>query len=262
MGGGTAVLTVRFTCDSADANGAHPFAEATINVVVVAVEFQTAAGGALASPLRVGITAAGHDRRQSLRAVVTPASEAPNVTLSAGANLAMSDVVRSGNTITFKLVGTARSAARGDTDWTATYSGGTVDHPVTVVVPAKVGTPHDTVGGGLVSANRLLDATTSPAAPFVPAGQVLRATVHLRFTTITVIDQFNHRLGNIYVGATVTEGGANINQPLSATGTDSDPVGVAAFLTATVPAGSPAALAWPTQPLLSISATTVNTLAR
>jgi hypothetical protein len=259
VAGGTAVLTVRFTCDSADSNGVHPFAEASITVNVVSVEFQTAAGTALASPLRVGISASGNDRKQSLKAVVTPASEASKVTLSAGASLTMSDAATSGNTITFKLVGKAKSAAKGDTKITATYQGATLDHPVTVVIPAKVATPHDTTGGGVTSENRALDAGTSPAwSSPLANGDVALVTLRARILTITVHDQFGDGLGDVYDGAVVSEGGLDINRRLTATGTYSDPVGIAR-LRGVFAKTSQTAKDWPTDPLLPFPNASIDT---
>jgi hypothetical protein len=150
---------------------------------------------------------------------------------------------------------------RGDAMIIATHSsGGMSKYPVSVVVPFQVGTPHDVTGGGLVAANRVLDATTSPAIIGLPPGQVQLATIYVRFLNILVWDQFGDTIGTLYAGAAVTElGGIAINQNLTAASTYSDPVGFFFVpVIAVVPAGSPAALAWPTQPLAPMQARTAT----
>lgn len=244
--------TVTATCEQSSRS---------VTVKVIDVAFQTGAGAALPFPLRVGITAAGHDRTQHLRAVVTPASEAANITLTASASMTMTNVARTNNIITFDLVGNTRSMTRGDAMITATHSNGSMTkYPVSVVVPFQVGTPHDVTGGGLVAANRVLDATTSPAIIGLPAGQVQLGTIYVRFLNIIVWDQFGDTIGTLYAGAAVTEhGGIPINQNLTAASTYSDPVGfLFAPAVAIVPAGSPAALAWPTRPLEPMQAQTAT----
>jgi hypothetical protein len=245
--GGAATLRVHFKCKT---TGQEVTADARITIVTM--EFQTQAGAALPSPLRVGITAGGHNRTQHLQVLVKPDSEAANVTLTGTAALSVTNVTTTGNKIKFDLVGVTKSTARGDATVTATHtSGAKVDQAVSVVVPAKVATPHDTAGGGLVSRNQVLDATTSPAFAG-PAGSVLLASVYIKFLTITVQDQFGDPVGDLYQGATVSEnGGTSINQPLSAASTYQDPVGVFAS-GGVVAAGSAAATAWPTQPVLPI----------
>jgi hypothetical protein len=235
----------------------------SVTVKVIDVQFQTGTGAALSFPLRVGITAGGHDRTQHLRAVVTPAAEAANITLTASASLTLTNAARTNNVITFDLVGNTKSMARGDAMIIATHSSGSMTkYPVSVVIPSQVGTPHDLTGGGVVAANRVLDATTSPAAPGLPAGQVLLATIYVRFLNIIVWDQFGDTIGTLYQGALITEGGTSINQTLTMASTYADPTGIARFPAVNVvPAGSPAALAWPTQPLIPIppGGVTVNT---
>ena len=88
---------------------------------------------------------------------------------------------------------------------TAKRSGSTLaTKPVSVVVPGKVATPHDTMGQ-FVEANRVLDATTSPAIHDLPPGQVALATIYMRFLVITVKDQFGDLIGDVYKDAVVTE---------------------------------------------------------
>ncbi len=243
--------TVTATCEQSSRSA---------TVKVIDVQFQTGTGAALPFPLRIGITAGGRDRTQHLRAVVTPASEAANITLTAGASLTMTNVARVNNIITFDLVGNTRSTTRGDATIIATQSNGSMTKfPVSVVVPAAVATPHDVTGGGLVAANRVMDASTSPAIIGLPAGQVQLGTIYVRFLNILVHDQFGDTIGTLYAGAAITERGFAINQNLTAASTYSDPVGFFFVpLVAIVPAGSPAAIAWPTQPLLPMDARTAT----
>jgi len=132
--------------------------------------------------------------------------------------------------ITFKIVGITKSDAQGDASIEA-KSGNNVLRTalVSVVIPAKIATPHDTAGGGVVIENRVTDATTSPAAFDIQPGQVILVTIYARFLTVTVQDQFSNPLDDIYVNAEVSElvGSSyrSINSPLSATGTFLDPFG-------------------------------------
>jgi hypothetical protein len=248
--GGALTLRVHFKCKT---TGKEVTADARITIVTV--EFQTDGGAALPSPLRIGITVGSHNRTQHLKAIVKPDSEAPNVTLTASAALTLSNATTNGNTIKFDLVGVTKSTSRGDATVTAQHTSGvSVKQAVSVVVPAQVTTPHDTTGGGLLSRNVVLDATTSPADPGLPPGTVQLVTTYVKFLTITVKDQFGDLVGDLYQGASVSEfGGTAINQSLSAGSTYSDPVG-AASLGPVVAAGSAQATAWPTQPLLPMQA--------
>jgi len=95
----------------------------------------------------------------------------------------------------------------------------------------------------------ITDATTSPATIGLQPGQVALATIYVRFLTVTVHDQFDDSLGDIYVNAEVSEvaGDGNyhsINQPLSASGTYLDPVGPSIGIRY-VAAGSSEANNWP-----------------
>jgi hypothetical protein len=225
-------------------------------VATVRVTFQKADGTALPNPFRVGISAATlggttHDRKQGLQAVVVPASEANKVSLSVSSRLNKSGVNVNTTTgiITFNVVGTTKSDSRGDATITATYGDMMTTAPVSVVVPSKIATPHDTIGGGVVIENRVADAT-SPAALGLPSGKVALATFYMRFLTLTVHDQFDDSLGDVYLNAEVSELWEvdnqyhSINQPLSATGTYLDPVG-RPIGTRIVDAGSSDANNWP-----------------
>jgi len=210
----------------------------------------------LPSPFRIGITANGHNRTQHLKAVVFPFADAANVTISVTSGITLSNVSPNSSTgvITFDVVGKTESTAKGDQTIAADHTSGySVTQSVTVVVPSKVGTPHDTQGGGMAIANRVLDATTSPAAVGLQPGQVALVTTYLRFVNVVVWDRFNEPIGTIYQGAEVFEG-VTINQFLSANSTYLDPVGFVE-IDSIVQAGSAAAQAWPSQPLIPLQHT-------
>lgn len=250
--GGSLTLRVHFKCKTTSKE-----VTADARITVVTVEFQTDGGATLPSPLRIGITVGSHNRTQHLQAIIKPDAEAANVTLTASSALSLSNVARTGNTIKFDLVGVTRSTTRGDASIIATHTSGvTVKQAVSVVVPAQVATPHDTNGGGLVSQNVALDATTSPAlGDPIPPGTVALVTIYDRFLNITVKDQFGDLIGDLYQGASITEGGIPINQSLSAASTYSDPVGPVFakspdIAVTVVPRGSADATAWSSQPLV------------
>jgi hypothetical protein len=127
-----------------------------------------------------------------------------------------------------------------------------VTKPVSVVVPSKIATPHDTTGTYFAE-NRVLDASTSPAFPDLGSGWVALTTLYCRALTITVKDQFDALIGNIYLGANVTETLNNsivpINQSLTASSTYSDPVCSLIFVNSVL-SGSDSATSWPQQPLM------------
>jgi len=214
-------------------------------------------GTALSSPFRLGISATTtsgtvHNRTQHLKATVNPANQVGNVTVGATSKISLSNVHSASGVITFDVVGATESSTSGDSSITATSQGMTlVTKPVSVVVPSKVATPHDTTGE-YVKANRVTDATTSPSYNGLPSGKVALQTIYARFLTITVKDQFNALIGDIYEGAEITEtlGASNvsINQTLTSSSTYSDPVGEG-IVWGIVDAGSTTAKDWPTQSL-------------
>jgi len=230
-------------------------------VTAVQVMFQKSDGSALPNPLQVGITATTlsgqvHNRKQHLRLVVTPSSEAANVSIDVSSKLQKSNVSRSGGIVTFDVAGTSKSTSHSDSTITARHMGNSVGTAaVEVIVPNNVSATHDTVGGGLVIANRALDKTTSPAIIDVPLGQVELSTVYARFLTITVCDQFGGLIGNLYQGAEISEnsplGIVSINQFLTSSSTYSDPVGTREIC-CNVTAGSATAQAWPSQPQIPL----------
>ena len=210
--------------------------EEPCQVTAVQVTFQKSDGSALPNPLQVGITATTlsgqvHDRKQHLRLVVTPSSEAANVSIDVSSKLQKSNVSRSGGIVTFDVVGTSKSTSHSDSTITAKHMGNSVGTAaVEVIVPSSVGIPHNT-SGTVVIANGIFDSTTSPAELCLPAGQVRLATMYERFITVTVRDQFGGLIGGLYQGAEVSEIAPcdgqwhSINQPLSSVSTYQDPVG-------------------------------------
>lgn len=228
------------------------------------IDIKKADDSYLPQPFRIGITANNHDRTQHLKAVVFPQSAAANLSLTVSSGLTLSNKsLPSNGVVTFDVVGNTKSQSKGDA-WIDAYvdtvSGDSYDTrpSVSVVVPGQVGTPHDTTGGGLVIANRVLDATTSPAILFLPPGQVELSTIYARFLTITVLDQFGDLIGSTYEGAEVSEfvsadnSWHTINQVLTASSSYSDPVGTREIC-CTAAAGSSQAQSWPSQPTLPLT---------
>lgn len=222
------------------------------------VTFQKADGTPLPSPFRIAF---GSDRKQTLKAVVAPVSEAANVRISASDKLEISVRGTSNGVITFDAAGMTQSNNRGDATITAATTSGSAlqTASVSVVVPGKVGTPHDTTGGGVVVTNRVLDATTTPPATGVPPGMVALVTLYMKVLTVTVVDQRGDSLGDLYQGAGISEADTSgvlvaINQQLSSSGTYSDPVGDG-VVSALVARDSAEARQWPTQPALPWTAT-------
>jgi hypothetical protein len=140
---------------------------------------------------------------------------------------------------------------------TATISGGHswITKHVSVVIPSKIRTPHNT-SGVYSAANLALDATTQPAAQGLPAGKVLLSTVYMRWLTINVWDQFDASIGDIYAGAPVAEvsGGTTyfINDTITSSGTYLDPTGLEVDNDDRVDAGSTEATTWYSQPKFPI----------
>jgi hypothetical protein len=157
--------------------------------------------------------------------------------------------------ITFTIAGVTASGKPDDVPIVAQHSTrGELDKKtLSVIIPKGIPDSHPTFNGPVTPVNLVTNASTIPADPSVPAGQVRLATHWKTTLTIPVNDQFDIRCGDIYAGATVTEGGVVTNLTLSSAGTYDDKVGL--FRTPVggglVPAGSPTALAWPTQPTLT-----------
>jgi hypothetical protein len=220
------------------------------------VTITKADGTALPNPFRIGINGGGHDRAQHLKAIVSPASRTSGVSIGASSKITKSNVNSASGVITFDVVGNAASSTAGDSSITAVYSSKTVvTKPVSVVVPSKIATPHDT-DGVYSPSNRVLDGTTSPAAHGVASGNVLLVTLYCRYLNIVVKDQFNELIGDVYAGAEITEtrNGQTLsaNQFLSSHSSYGDYVGTFTEWGLAL-ADSPTAQAWPNQPLLPVA---------
>jgi len=197
------------------------------------------------------------NRKQSLKATVNPANEVANITIEVTSKISISNVqTNSGKGyISFDVVGNSPSSntsCGGDSFIRAKRSGTVlVEKPTFISVPSKTATPHDTVGIYEAS-NRVLHAGTSPSIFDLGEGNVALYTIYVRKLTITVKDQCNNLIGDLYAGASITEtiGASNvpINQALTSSSTYSDPVGLG-IRHSVVPAGSTAATNWPNQPL-------------
>jgi hypothetical protein len=235
-------------------------ASGSLNVQQTSVTFQDSNGVVLPTTLRIGFsstTLAGvvQDRKKSIRVVVSPSSAAPNVVLEGG-KVSISNQNTSNGVITCDVTAVTPSVDEGD-GFIKAKIGSTVigTQAVTVVVPTKIGTPHDTAGGGLVIQNIAMNSTTTPPFPGVPSNQFLLVTAYIRLLTITVRDKWDHPIGDVYNGAEVTEvfGGnpeLSINSPLNAASQYIDRVGVLTPRQPPTPlaASDPLVAAWPTQP--------------
>jgi hypothetical protein len=220
---------------------------------------------AMANPERVGYTAMGHDRTKHLTASAQPPEEAPNFTASAkDGKITVVMTNGSANPIRFDVVGVSPSTAAGDTAVVFTHSeaGKCEEAPVTVIVPKKIGTPHPQFGPApVVPTNALLNSATIPAAWDTAPPDVDRSINCVTVLTVTVLDQFDARCGDLYAGAFITEdGGRDINVTLSAGSDYPDSVGVL-FVDQNGPYAptDPAVVNWLTQPVPAVQSSTQNT---
>jgi hypothetical protein len=181
-------------------------AEASDSMTVLQITLQKGDGSSLPSPLRVGVTANNHDRKQQLRAVVDPATEAANVTISVSSKLTSSDVSTSNGVITFKVVGTMESESEGDQTITATHNTGMkTTNSVTVAIPKQIGTPHPTFNGTVTGVNFKASRTSVPPYPEVPEGKVQLLTIYGTTLNVLVWDKWMHPIGDLYSGANIVE---------------------------------------------------------
>ncbi|MFH0937704.1 MAG: hypothetical protein V1899_00230, partial [Planctomycetota bacterium] len=181
---------------------------ASVKVNVIKLELKKSDDSALANPCRIGITANGHDRTQHFKAICTPASEVSNVTVTVGNNLTLSNQKTTGGTITFDVVGTAQSTTAGDTFIQATHAvgGAMVKAPVSVVVPAAIGTPHPQFPRTVVTPqNVAMTNATTPADTTLGNGITQVRTGYSISLPVLVVDQFGVSIGDIYRGADVFE---------------------------------------------------------
>jgi hypothetical protein len=166
----------------------------------------------------------------------------------------------SANPIQFDVVGVSPSTAAGDTAVVFTHAeaGKCEEAPVTVIVPKKIGTPHPQFGPApVVPTNALLNSGTIPAAWSTPPPDVDRSVNCVTVLTVTVLDQFDARCGDLYAGSFITEAGLDINVTLSAGSDYLDTVGVL-FVDQNGPYAptDPAVASWLTQPVFSVPSET------
>jgi hypothetical protein len=215
----------QYNCE-ADCVESYVPAESSTDMLVLRITLQKGDGSSLPSPLRVGVTANGHDRKQQLRAVVEPAEEASNVTISVSSKLSSSDVSTSNGAITFKVVGTTESDSEGDQTITARHSTGmTTTHPATVAIPRKIGTPHPTFSGTVTGVNFIASRTSVPPFPEITEGKVWLYTLYTRTINVLVWDKWGKPIGDLYSGATIKEFDIDIGVTLTSSSTYPDIVG-------------------------------------
>lgn len=228
-------------------------------VIAVRLDINRAGGGAMANPERVGITAAGNDRARNYDLTITPAAEANNVAVTHSQNLMViqgaTTVAGNVATIPLQVVGAVASVAAGD-GWIRAVHGlsqANVQRPFSVVIPAQIGTPHPQQPGiQATGTNQVLTAASVPPAQGLADGDVMLATVYTTPLTIIVWDQFQQLIGDIYVGATITEfNQLPMNVALAADSTYVDTVGFPIPRSGSTKgpgifaANSPEAQAWP-----------------
>lgn len=221
------------------------------------VTITKADGGNLETPHRLGINGGGHDRKQNLKAVVVPKSKTNTVDIESNSRITISNIAKNAGsgTITFSAVGSQASQTAGDSYIRANEMGTPLagSKSVSVVIPSKIATPHDT-SGTYSASNRALDGSTSPGVVGLARGEVLLCTVYVRYLSIVVHDQFGASIGDVYLGAKVAEilQGQTVDNgiTLSASSSYLDPVGTCRHNNDIVDAGSTAATTWWSQPML------------
>ncbi len=176
---------------------------------------------------------------QKLRAYVTPASAAAGMTFIAtkpneasvyaspfpnqSGNTAIVDLIVTGN------MGTPVSAPNGDCQITANGMTPSTSPTILVLIPTRLSPKHfpfplQPVNGKRIAGN----INTSPAFPDSVPPQATLSTQCTAWLQIQVLDQFNIKLDDIYIGAKVEEfmnSWVNINQQMQYGGIYLDPVG-------------------------------------
>jgi hypothetical protein len=127
---------------------------------------------------------------------------------------------------TFKIRGIQGSEQTRDVVLTASAQGFANGYQaITVSVPAKFGKLETPVEEAVEPVIAAVDSTTTPPDPRVPTGKhniSTRLTVNM---TVRVADKWGNDIGDLYQGASITEGDASINQSLSSDSVYTDPVG-------------------------------------
>ncbi len=256
---GAATLRVHFKCKTTKKE-----VTADARITVVKMEFQKQDGTALGDVIRMGqstttLNGTPHDRTQQLQVKVTPASEAANVTLR-GTVVTVTQRQTTDNIVNFDAVGGGQvSIDPGDAAITASDGTVTATQKASVVRPAKL---QQTFADGPVQGfNAGLNLGTSPALCDVGINDVSLVTEYEQKLKITVLDNLNQPIGDLYKGAEVTESGspcglgdAQTNLILGEDSTYIDPVGFPTTPGPVVPKDSDQANAWKTQPLKPLTA--------
>ena len=186
------------------------------------------------NPLKIAVPTTQIDTSRNFSADLHP--QGGSATLDAvSADFRVDNLVPTATGINFDLVGVRlfESAAPGDQMLLFQINGVIcLEWPVTTITPHAIGPTHDTVGtsgdpgpGGVQASNELLNDHTSPAIFNLPAPQVIRGTIYVRWLEVDVVDQFGDPLGDFYEGADIVEDGKLINQKLALDSTYLDPVG-------------------------------------
>jgi hypothetical protein len=197
----------------------------------------------LAGPNRIGqVKTDGVAKEQKYTVTVSEQADAASVKLkknqksTGDVEIIMPPSVQ-GNTVTFTVKGKTASdpGMQNDVTLTATSdanpTGDSID--ISVVIPAKVSSKREQgkqigIFTPITIKHVLLNSTTTPPYPLppgAPANQFLLGFVGAADTTIEVVDQYGVTIGDIYLNASVSEGGMSINSPLKADSTYIDKVG-------------------------------------
>jgi hypothetical protein len=213
----------------------------------------------LPSPALVGIPFGAHDRTLHLQAIVRPAAAASNVTLNWSAQLTLSQGSADTTTgiIPFDVVGNTASdpaVPDGDSSIVATdaVTGSVVGRQlVSVVVPARIGTPHHQDAATVHGFNGLFNASTVPPWGSVFDPYVQRASMYAVINHVIVWDQFDQPIGSadLYGGARIFEDGVDIGVVLLSNSIYEDRVGIGVAVGPPIQKTSPAAAGWLNNPM-------------
>lgn len=192
----------------------------------------------LAGPTRIGqVKDGGAAKAQTYTVTVGTENDAKSVQLKKTRNgkgdVDISPPSVDGKTVAFTVKGTAASDEHIKNDVTlkatsnASPDGDSL--AISVVIPAKVGTPHQVgVFKGITSHFELLDADSAPPVPpTLPALPKTQGYVYSLLgmdTEVRVVDQYNEPIGDLYFGAKISET-FPINTKLRADSTYTDFIG-------------------------------------
>jgi hypothetical protein len=144
----------------------------------------------------------------------------------------------------FKVIGLEPSNTPGDVELTATAEGETATTNLSVVTPKKFGQIPN-IDQNVTVQSRALDKNTNPRDPNATPGFHTAAYIINVPIQIEVLDQFDAKIGGIYSGAVVSEGGVITNTPLNSNSKYNDYVGILLYSVPNRPgdANSPQAIA-------------------